>query len=162
MKTLTHILRLSLVAVLLTGINACKKNDGDSVDLKAGGTGRYTFGDITVNATRADYLLADGNAYVYIYGEAATDIMQLRFDRVAGVPEGTFNYLSSSNANYNPKYHFSGGSITTVFNPGSLAITAGEITISKSGDSYTIKFSCTIGANLGRLKGSYTGKLTSR
>jgi len=162
MKTLKHLVKLSLVVLLLTGLNACKKKDADAVTPEAIGTGSYTFGGKTINTNRGDYLLADGNAYVYIYGEAATDIVQLRVNQVSAFPVGTYNYLSPSNPNFNPKYNFSGGSVINAANPGSLAISTGVISLTKNGDSYTVNFDCTIANNGGNLKGSYTGKFISR
>lgn len=158
MKTLKQLSRLTFILILLAALNACKKDSNNNPD--ANGSGTYNYLGTATTATRGDYLLADGNTYLYIYGKGATDIVQFIFAKSANITEGTFTYKPAGTLTYDAKKNFSGGSVTTADHPEGVAITSGSVTVAKTADGYAVTFDCTTPA--GSLKGNYSGGFTSR
>lgn len=157
MQTLTRTTLLSFIVLLIVSLNACKKSDDNKPDGK--GSGSYTYMGNTTNTTRGDYLQADGNTYIYVYGQQPADIVQIIFNQLPAITPGNYTYQAAGNG-YDPAKNFSGGSVTTAAQPGGDNIIGGTVNVSNDGEGFLVEFECVTAS--GTVKGTYTGKFTSR
>jgi hypothetical protein len=162
MKALQHIFKLTLVIILIASFASCKKDSSDDGSGPGNSTkGSYSFAGSTTLTTKGDYLFSDKDAYLFVYGSQATDILQFIFPGTGNIiPTGIFTCADRYAKEYDAKRNFAGGSVTSAQNPGSVAITNGKVSISKTDDGYLIEFDCATKA--GQVKGSYKGSFVAR
>lgn len=157
MKISKNVIKFTIILLLLTSLNACKKNKNESGN--SGRSGTYTYLGNKLYTTKGDYLLVNGDTYLFVYGDGLANIVQLIFSGSAAITPGTFTYKAYG-AGYNAGNNFSGGSLTTDAHPEGTAITGGTVTVAKTEAGFSVVFDCTTAA--GSAKGSYSGVFTSR
>lgn len=162
MRALKNLTRLSLILILFTTLNACKKDSNDKNGAQVKGS--YTYAGKTINTVKADYLSSkgvgnnDGTFYIFIYGEEPTDIIQIIFPGTTFPADGTYSYIPDATPGGKPG--FRAASVTDAANPGGKFANAGTVTVTKSSSDYKIGFN--LYTQAGTANGSYTGSVVSR
>ncbi|RYE24713.1 MAG: hypothetical protein EOP51_06530 [Sphingobacteriales bacterium] len=168
---------LLVLATATIGNTACTKdetttpntnntgNNNNNGGSKNGGNS-YTYGSDSYGIAKGEYLYADDDVYLFLQGSSVASYVQFIFPNKKGViPVGSY---TNNSLRYSPEYdvskNFWGGVVTTDINPLGYQINGGTVTISQSGDTYTINFDITVNDNGTNIpaQGSYTGSLKAR
>ncbi len=162
MKTTRNIITLSCLAlIILTAFSACNKSNEEDVNPDAGNAkGSYSYDGRTINSIRGDFLSADGNLYLYVYGQEATDIVQFIWVKKSKLETGDYTFKREGNG-YNPSLNFTGGTVISAKMPNGDLITGGKISVKENRDGFEVNMDVTTAAGK-NLKGNYTGTFTSR
>jgi hypothetical protein len=147
-----------ITCTIVTLFTACKKRGGGNDTGVNFGTLEYD--GKTSKFTNGSYQFNNGNDPRYIMVTLSTvydfDVNGVRLEFIKntdGVPTGSFTYHNYG-VGFNPATNFGGYYMPSV----SVFMQSGTVTLSKSGEEYTVKFD-TILENGKQLKGTFKGKL---
>lgn len=155
MKTSKLTAVIFMIATLLVGFSACKKDKNNSGS--AAGGSYYQFGGNKYNISTAAEKHIDGDIFLEFDSGNGGDYLQINLPESASLPIGVLTYNADRfSQSYDPLTNFwvSGVGIGGV----NTAATGGTVTIAKTDGGYKITFNITTGN--GNITGEYTGTPT--
>ncbi|PST82337.1 hypothetical protein C7T94_16280 [Pedobacter yulinensis] len=153
MKILKNFLRTAALIALIGSGQACKKNNTGNQDSEF----KYTYQNKTVALAGGTYLLADGQAHLFLEPAGVHGAVHFIFSNSNKIPTGTY----SLNGNSSTPTNFVAGSLgSSEASPLGDAMTGGKVTIERSGGGYAVSFD--VNTAKGNAKGDFTGNFKAR
>ncbi|RZJ69141.1 hypothetical protein [Flavobacterium sp.] len=155
----TNILILLFLSIFAFGCSSddSKSNSGSD----SGSDNEYSYLGDNFQIERAEYLVADGDLYLFFQGSGVANYIQVIFADVTEIPVGSFTYNNLRySPSYNPQTNFWSGAITTEINPLGYLLTDGSLSIAQSETGYDINFNVT--DSQGTAIGRYNGQIVPR